>query len=154
MAASLLATGTVLVAERSGWTMFSVMVWRETLQTADMMAGEIAVVHTPMMYPSHALQVSLLGRQFTFSDVVNMFITGFQCARKLCSRLRCRSESVLTAQCSRLPLRTLRACCLCFRSSASQISLDRPVTSFQIGASLLRDHLCRTVFLLLYGDQR
>ena len=56
--------------------------------------------------------------------------TGFQCARELCSRLWCWCGSVLT-HCSRLLLRTLRSCCLCFRSSASQVSLDGPTTSFK-----------------------
>ena len=65
MAASLLATDTVLVAERSGWTMFGVILWREISHTAYTVAGEITTVHTMMMYPSRALQVSLLGHQFT-----------------------------------------------------------------------------------------
>ena len=65
---------------------------------------------------------------------------------------------VSSRHCSRLPLRTLRSCCLCFRSSASLVSLDVPTTEPEPwsvgGASLSRDHLCGTVFLLLYGDQR
>ena len=48
-------------------------------------------------------------------------------------------------------------CCLCFRSSASTgLLLKLPESEpWSAGrASLLRDRLCGTVFLLLYGDQR
>ena len=46
-------------------------------------------------------------------------------------------------------------CCFCFWSSASQLSLDGPITSYQSpNHDLLRDRLYGTVFRLLYGDRR
>jgi len=54
-------------------------------------------------------------------------------------------------------LRTLRSSYLCFRTSASQVSyynFPEPEPRSAGGASLSRDHLCGTVLLLLYGDQR
>jgi len=72
----------------------------------------------------------------------------------LCSKLWCWCKSVLTVYCPRLPLRTLRSCCLCFRSSASRVSLDGLTAGFHFpeseqwsasGASLSRDRHCKTV---------
>jgi len=72
----------------------------------------------------------------------------------LCSKLWCWCKSVLTVYCPRLPLQTLRSCCLCFRSSASRVSLDGLTASSHFteseqwsasGASLSRDRHCKTV---------
>jgi len=86
--------------------------------------------------------------------------TGFQCARELCSRLWCWCGSVLTAL---LPATSPNSAFLCPLLQIVSISGQPRRAYYKFpgseprsagGASLSRDHLCGTVFLLLYGDQR
>jgi len=60
-AGSLLVARTVPVADRSGWTTFSVMLRKEISETADTAVGEVpvAVVRTTMTCPFPAVRVLL-----------------------------------------------------------------------------------------------
>ena len=88
--------------------------------------------------------------------------TGFQCSRGWCSRLWCWCGSVLTAL---LPATSPNSAFLLPLLQVVSIS-GQPWRAYTTSSqspnhdrqaelnSLSRDYLCRTVFLLLYGDQR
>jgi len=86
--------------------------------------------------------------------------TGFQCARELCSRLWCWCGSVITAL---LPATSPNSAFLLFLLQVVSISgqprrayykFPGPESWSAGAASLSRYHLCGTVFLQLYRDQR
>ena len=86
--------------------------------------------------------------------------TGFQCAREMCSRLWCWCGSVLTALLpaifpnSAFLLTLLQVVSISGHPRQAYYKFPEPKPQLAGGASLSRDHLCGTVFLLLYRDQR
>ena len=94
------------------------------------------------------------------STPLSLSDSGFQCTRELCSRLWCWCGSVLTAllpasspnSATLFPL--LQVVSISGQPRCTYYKFPEPEPRSAGGASLSRDHLHGTVFLLLYGDQR